>query len=117
MKIAIGHTIFHQHSAVASEAINLISHCPTNQPTPTSTIDPLDLLCSDMQHLPCDRFFEAKQVLSDFKDVFSVSNSQIGRTSISSFDVELEHNHPISMPLRRVPTPTTRHCLQFASTI
>ena len=50
-KIAIGHTNFHQHSAFASEAINLISHWPPNQPTTASTIDPLDLLCSYMQHL------------------------------------------------------------------
>ena len=56
-----------------------------------------------MQHLPCDQLLKAKQVLSDFKDVFSVSNTQIGRTNISSFAAELEHNHPISMPLRRVP--------------
>ena len=103
MKIAIGHTNFHQHFAFASEAINLISHCPTNQPTTTSTIDPLDLLCSRMQHLPHDQFLSAKQVLSDFKDVFSVSNTQIGRTSISSFDVELDHNYPISVPLWQVP--------------
>ena len=41
MKISIGHTNFHQHSALASKAINLISHCPTNQPTTISTIDPL----------------------------------------------------------------------------
>ena len=103
MKIAIGHTNFHQHSAFASEAINLISHCPTNQPTTTSTTDPLDMLCSHIQHLPCDQFLKAKQVLSDFKDVFSVSNTQIGLTNISSVDVELEHSHPISMPLQRVP--------------
>ena len=103
MKIAIGHTNFHQHSAFASEAINLSSHCPTNQPTTTSTIDPLDMLCSHMQHLPCDQFLKAKQVLSDFKDVISVSNTQIGCTNISSFDAELEHSHPISMPLRKVP--------------
>ena len=61
------------------------------------------MLCSHMKHLPCDQFLKAKQVLSDFKDVFSVSNTQIGRTNISSFNVELEHSHPISMPLRRVP--------------
>ena len=54
-------------------------------------------------HLPCDQFLKAKQVLSDFKDVFSVLNTQIGHTNISSFDVELEHNHPISMLLQRVP--------------
>ena len=66
-------------------------------------IDPLNLLCSHMQHLPSDQFFEAKQVLSDFKDVFSVSNTQIIRTNTSSFDVELEHNHPISVPLQQVP--------------
>ena len=56
-----------------------------------------------MQHLPSDQFVEAKQVLSDFKDVFSVSNTQIGRSNISSFDVELERNHPILIPLWRVP--------------
>ena len=56
-----------------------------------------------MQHLPRDQFLEAKQVLSDFKDVFSASNTQIGCTNTSSFDVELEHNHPISMPFWRVP--------------
>ena len=91
-KIAIGHTNFHQHSAFTSEATSLISHCPTNQPTITSTIDPLDLLCPHMPHLPRNQFLEAKQVLSDFKDIFSVSNTQIGRTNISSFDVQLEHN-------------------------
>ena len=50
-----------------------------------------------MLHLPHDQFFEAKQVLSDFKDVFSVSNTQIGCANISSFDGELEHNHSISI--------------------
>ena len=37
------------------------------EPATTSTIDPLDMLCSHMQHLPCDQFLKAKQVLSDFK--------------------------------------------------
>ena len=70
------------------------------QPT-TQLTDPIDLLASGTRHLPGDQFQQAKPLLTQFRDVFSVSNDKIGQTDISEFDIE--DTTPICIPLCWVP--------------
>ena len=56
-----------------------------------------------MQHLSPPQRQQATQLLTEFQDVFTLSNSKIGRANVIPFDVQLVHSTPISTPLRRVP--------------
>eukprot|EP00794_Sanderia_malayensis_P017141 gene17141-18861_t len=56
-----------------------------------------------MQHLSPPQLHQATQLLTEFRDVFSLSNSKIGRANVPPFDVQLEHTTPNSTPLHRVP--------------
>ena len=56
-----------------------------------------------MGHLPQEQFSQAKQLLSEYKDVFSIWNSHISRTKNSNFDIDTRHLAHIADPLRRVP--------------
>ena len=56
-----------------------------------------------MTHLPQQQYDEAKEVLEAYHDIFAVSNSKIGRTNITQFDIDATHTFPVSTPLRRVP--------------
>ncbi len=56
-----------------------------------------------MQHLSPPQLQQATQLLAEFRDVFSLSNSKIGRANVTPFDVQRQHGTPISTPLRRVP--------------
>ena len=55
------------------------------------------------KHLSDEEFLEVKSLLIEFKDLFSVSNTTIGRTNNSEFHINTDNIHPISTPLRRVP--------------
>ena len=60
-------------------------------------------LTSQMTHLPPSQFHAAKTLLAEFSDIFSLSNTKIGKAKVTKFDFDLVHSTPISMPLRRVP--------------
>ena len=69
------------------------------------TNDPIDILCApkNLGHLTESEFSQATALLSDYKDLFGISNSSIGRTNITEFDIDTPHIDPVSTPLRRVP--------------
>ena len=46
---------------------------------------------------------EVKCLVTEFKDIFSVSNDNIGRTSLHMFDINTNNLQPVVDPLRRVP--------------
>ena len=54
-----------------------------------------------MCHLSPSQFHEARNLLTEFSDIFSLSNTKIGKTTVTEFD--LGNWTPTSMPLRRVP--------------
>ena len=56
-----------------------------------------------MNNLNPVELVQARQLLTEYKDVFSVSNDIIGRTDISTFDIDTTNIHPVSVHLRRVP--------------
>ena len=56
-----------------------------------------------MTHLPQQQYDKAKEVSEAYRDIFAVSNSEIGRTNITQFDIDTTHTFPVSTPLRRVP--------------
>ena len=67
--------------------------------------DPLDILCATekFKHLSIDQQLQAREVLSEFSDIFSVSNDTIGRAKYCEFDIQTDRACPVSVPLRRVP--------------
>ena len=69
------------------------------------TSDPIDILCAPKNsgHLTESEFSQAKALLTDYKDLFSISSSTIGRTNITEFDIDTSRIDPVSTPLRRVP--------------
>ena len=56
-----------------------------------------------MTHLPQQEYDEVKEVLETYREIFAVSNSKIGRTNITQFDIDTVHTFPVSTPLLRVP--------------
>ena len=95
-KIANGTCAFEE--ITSKDNINLISPSSAQPPQ-----DCVAALTSKMQNLSPPQFKQATQLLTEFRDVFSLSNSKIGRANVPPFDVQLEHSRPISTPLRRVP--------------
>ena len=73
--------------------------------TVVENIDPIDYLCSDdkLGHLSESKRIAARGLLNKYRHIFSVSNSHIGRTSLTLFDLATDHIQPIADPLRRVP--------------
>ena len=60
-------------------------------------------MCSAMSHLSKEQFKEAKEILENCRDVFTISNTKIGRTNCMNFDINTDPMSPISTPLCRVP--------------
>lgn len=69
------------------------------------TTDPIDILCSPerFDHLSVSEQKEARELLTEFRDIFSVSNDVVGRATHCEFDINTNQVPPISTPLRRVP--------------
>ena len=80
-----------QYSHVEPEFINVVSN-----------IDPIQFLCSDkkLRHLEIEERMEVRNLLTKYKHIFSVSNSHIGRTSLTVFDLPTDNLEPIADPLR-----------------
>ena len=62
-------------------------------------------MCSKerLVHLSDIEVQEVKSLLTEFKDIFSVSNDNIGCTSLHMFDINTNNLQPIADLLRRVP--------------
>ena len=60
-------------------------------------------MCSEMSHLSKEQFTEAKEIFENYQEVFTVSNTKIGRTNCMNFHINTDHMSPISTPLHRVP--------------
>ena len=60
-------------------------------------------MCSGMSHLSKEQFKEAKEILENYRDVFTVSNTKTGGTNCMNFDIYTDPVSPISTPLRQVP--------------
>ena len=67
-----------------------------------TNLNPVDLICNNITDLLPSELVQARSLLNEFQDVFSVSNKIIGRTNIMQFDVDT-HIDPVTVPLRRVP--------------
>ena len=103
-KVVLGTFDFEEFSAVPKETINLLSSPDVRQTQSfNQSSDPVTILASQMTHLPPSQFHEAKTLLTEFSDIFSLSNTKIGKATVTEFDFDLAHSTPISMPLRRVP--------------
>ena len=56
--------------------------------------DPIEILCKKMNNLNPVELVQARQLLTEYKDVFSVSNDIIGRTDISTFNIDTNQYSP-----------------------
>ena len=95
VKIAEGHNDFVMVTNFESQqSVNVVN----------SDVDVLDIILnrSDVIHLSDSEFAKARNCLSQFRDVFSVSNEIIGRAKNCIFDVD-SNIQPVSVPLRRTP--------------
>ena len=45
--------------------------------------DPVDILCTKMKHLPPLELQQARKLLTEYRDLFSISNQRIGRTNLT----------------------------------
>ena len=98
-KLATGTCAFEEITCQSLDNVNFVTSSISQQ-SPQSCIH---VLTSKMQHLSHPQQQQATQLLTEFQDVFSLSNSKIGRANVTPFDVQLVHSTPISTPLRRVP--------------
>ena len=73
-----------------------------NSPDDT-TQDPIQLMASQMSHLSPTELQEATALLTEFRDIFSTGNDKIGKTTVHSFDIDVDRISPTAVPLRRVP--------------
>ena len=64
--------------------------------------DPIDLICDKITDLSPSELRQARELLRNYKDVFTVSSSHIGHTNIQTFDVS-DDIRPVQVPLRRIP--------------
>ena len=96
VKIATGHNDYSTIAADQHETINLLQNVPK--------LDVLDIILNrnDVQHLSDPEYDEARKVLSEFRDIFSISNDTIGKANNCQFDID-ENTAPVAVPLRRVP--------------
>ena len=65
--------------------------------------DPIRILCKNMKHLTPSEIERAQSVLEKHRSVFSISGTSLGKTHITSFDIDTSNITPVSVPLRRVP--------------
>ena len=102
-KVALGTYDFDEFSALSKESINALTSLTTQPLSLSPDSDPMTHLTSQMTHLLPSQFHAAKTLLAEFSDIFSLSNTKIGKAKVTEFDFDLTHSTPISMPLRRVP--------------
>ena len=100
-KVVLGTYDFEEFSVLCKETINMLTS-PDSIQTPSSSQDPdpMTHLTSQMTRLPPSQFHAAETLLAEFSDIFSLSNTKIGKAKVIEFDFDLIHLTPTSMPLR-----------------
>ena len=68
-----------------------------------NTCDPIDMLCDKMKDLNATEMREARKLLENYRDLFTISSNDIGQTNVHSFDIDDSDKRPVTVPLRRVP--------------
>ena len=98
-KVALGTYDFDELSVLSKESINALTSLDSTHPSSLSQdSDPMTHLTSQMTHLLPSQFYVAKTLLAEFSDIFSLSNTTIGKAKVTEFDFDLVHSTPISMP-------------------
>ena len=100
VKIAYCCNDFYEFEEDYIDSVNSIGAIHSNQYT-----DPVDIICSTerLRHLTRDQQVQVRELLTDFRDIFSVSNNVVGRSKYCEFDLNTDGIRPVSIPLRRVP--------------
>ena len=63
----------------------------------------VDILCSEEKLCLLSSEEEVRKLLTKYKNIFSISNSHIGRTTLPVFDLSSQNLESIADSLRRVP--------------
>ena len=92
-KVATGLCAFEEITCEYLDNVNIVTPSIFQQ----SSQSCIDILTSKI-HLSPPQRQQATQLLTEFQDVFSLSNSKIGRANVTPFDVQLAHSTPISTP-------------------
>ena len=102
--IAVGICAFEEFPITSSDTVDVVNATVPSPPSNSGLAsNPIDTLTAHMTHLSPPQLQQATQLLTEFKEIFSLSNATIGHANVSQFDFSLEHSNPISTPLRRVP--------------
>ena len=97
-KIAQAHKDFSEivedGSEMTSGAINSIRN-----------IDVVEYLCdrSKYPHLSEEQYDQVKQLVTEFRDVFTISSETMGCANNNYFHIDITNISPIAVPIRRVP--------------
>ena len=70
-----------------------------------SDIDVVKFLCDrkKLQHLPEPQYKQVEQLVTEYKDVFTISSESMGRANNSLFDMDIQNMSPVAIPIRRIP--------------
>ena len=71
-----------------------------------SEASPSEMLLADLpEEVPIDTRTQLEKLLLEYQDVFSVSEGDLGRTSVSTHKIDTGDARPVRQPLRRQPLP------------
>ncbi len=67
--------------------------------------DVVKYLCdrTKLAHLSDEQYVQVKQLVTEFREVFTISSETMGRANNSYFDIDINNVSPIAIPIRRVP--------------
>jgi hypothetical protein len=67
--------------------------------------DVVEYLCErkKYEHLSDEQYDQVKRLITEFRDVFTISSETMGRANNSYFDIDTTNISPIAVPIRRVP--------------
>ena len=67
--------------------------------------DVVKYLCdrTKLAHLSDEQYVQVQQLVTEFRDVFTISSEVMGRANNSYFDIDSNSISPIAIPIRRVP--------------
>ena len=96
IKLAYGHKDFDEvcEEGVSNSEVNSIGGR-----------DVVDILCNrnKFEHLSETEYNQMRSLVTEFKDIFTISSETIGRANNSSFDIDTDNMEPVAIPLRRIP--------------
>lgn len=62
-----------------------------------------DIIKSKLIHLNSEHRVAVKNLIMNFRDIFSISNDIIGKANITKFDIDTSRVDPVAVPLQRIP--------------